>query len=248
MAPAGASRNGQKTGQASADPRAPLGYTWGDYIEALVEEHGSLAAVARKMVERGPAEDPSSVERAIRRLRGRGQQDGGLIGTRLLRIFGVPIAVEERVRWMGLYHSPFGDLPVQLCLDQLRLWDRPPISESKARIWILLGLASVALRRRAFDDARRMLESAATVLSYPAARIEHAFAMGYLVSRLEADLGRAEEAARPHLALARETLEAAFAELAPADAACFQARLVDHDAFVANRRGEHERALSLYRS
>jgi hypothetical protein len=241
-------RNGQKTGQRSTETQAPIGYTWADYVEALVVEHGTLAAVAWKLVERGLAEDATSVERAIRRLRGRGQRDGGLIGQRLLRVFGVPATVEAQVRWMGTYHSPFGDLPVQLCADQLRLWDRPPLSESRARVWILLGLAGVALRRRAFDDARTLLEGAAALVDSPAARIEHHLATSYLLTRLDSNVARAEAAARPHLESARGILDAARAELDPADAACFQARLVDHEAFDANRRGDSARALALYRS
>ncbi|WP_044181856.1 hypothetical protein [Hyalangium minutum] len=59
---------------------------------------------------------------------------------------------------------------------------------------------------------------------------------------------RAEAAARPHLESARSVLDSARAELDPADAACFQARLIDHEAFDANRRGDFSRALALYRS
>ncbi|NRD47244.1 MULTISPECIES: hypothetical protein [Corallococcus] len=241
-------RNGQKTGHREAAAQVPAGYTWSDYLDALVKEHGTLAAVAWKLVERGLAEDTTSVERALRRLRGRGQRDGGLIGQRLLRVFGVPATVEAQARWMGTYHSPFGDLPVRLCLDQLRLWERPPLSESRARVWILLGLAGVALRQRAFDDARTLLEGAAALADAPAARIEHHLATSYLLTRLDSDVKRAEAAARPHLESARSILDASRAELDPTDAACFQARLVDHEAFDANRRGDSAAALALYRS
>jgi hypothetical protein len=213
-----------------------------------VAEHGSLAQVAWKLVERGRAEDAASVERALRRLRGRGQRGGGLVGSRLLRTFGIPTDIEARARWMGVYHSTFGDLPVSLCADQLRLWDRPPVSESKSRVWILLGLASVALRRRAFDDAGATLGRAAAAAESPAARIEHRLAMGYLVSRLDPDPARAEVAARPHLEAARAELAGAGAALDPLDAACFAARLADHEAFAANRRGDHAAALALYRA
>jgi hypothetical protein len=241
-------RTGQKTGQRPSEAQTPAGYSWADYLEGLVAEHGTLAAVAWKLVERGLAEDVTSVERALRRLRGRGQRDGGLIGQRLLRVFGVPATVEAQARWMGTYHSPFGDLPVPLCIDQLRLWERPPLSESRARAWILLGLAGVALRRRSFEEARTLLEGSEALMDSPAARIEHHLATCYLMTRLDANVERAEAAARPHLEAARRLLEEARAELDPADAACFQARLVDHEAFDANRRGDSERALALYRS
>lgn len=139
-------------------------------------------------------------------------------------------------------------LPVRLCLDQLRLWERPPLSESRARVWILLGLAGVALRQRAFDEARTLLDGAASLADSPAARIEHHLATSYLLTRLEPDVKRAEAAARPHLERARSILDAARAELDPADAACFQARLADHEAFDANRRGDFAAALALYRA
>ncbi|MFY0569953.1 hypothetical protein ACN28E_39830 [Archangium lansingense] len=141
-----------------------------------------------------------------------------------------------------------GDLPVQLCVDQLRLWDRPPLSESRARVWILLGLAGVALRRRSFDDARTLLEGAVALVDSPAAQLEHHLATCYLLTRLDADVRRAEAAARPHLEAARRILETVRAELDPSDAACFQARLLDHEAFDANRRGDSARALAMYRS
>lgn len=247
-----APRTGQKTGQAARDDAAdgaPIGYTWADYLEGLVAAHGTLAAVAWKLVERGLAEDTASVERALRRLRGRGQRDGGLIGQRILRTFGLPADALARARWMGLYHSPFGDLPVEICVDQLRLWDRPPVSESRARVWILLGLASAALRRRAFGEARALLERAAAATEgVPAARIEHHLALGYLASREDADPARADLAARPHLGAAREALAAAGDELDPLDAACFAARLADHEAFAENRRGDHAAALARYRA
>ncbi|MGC4118050.1 MAG: hypothetical protein QM765_26570 [Myxococcales bacterium] len=237
-------RNGQKSGHGASLP----GTRWDDYLAALVEEHGTLSAVAWKLVERGRSEDVSSIERALRRLRGRGQQDGGLIGRRVLRTFGLPAPLEARARWMGLYHSPFGDLPVTLCADQLRLWDRPPVSESKARVWILLGLAGVALRRRDFAEARARLESAAAVADSPAARIEQHLAWAFLVTRLDAAPARAEAAARPHLESAAELLRIQRPRLDEGDAACFQARIADHEAYSANRRGDVARALSLYRA
>lgn len=248
MAPGRSRRNGQKTGHRAGEAQAPVGYTWADYLEALVSEHGTLTAVAWKLVERGLAEEVTSVERALRRLRGRAQRDGGLIGQRLLRVFGVPASVEAQARWMGTYHSPFGDLPIPLCIDQLRLWERPPLSESRARVWILLGLAGMALRRRAFTEAQPLLESAAALADAPAARLEHHLATSYLLTRLEPNVERAEAAARPHLEQARRLLDTSRAELEPADAACFEARLVDHAAYDANRRGDFARALALYRA
>jgi hypothetical protein len=65
-------RAGQNPGHAHDGP--PAGYTWADRIEALVASHGTLTQVAWKLIERSDAtEDVASVERALRRLRTRGQ-------------------------------------------------------------------------------------------------------------------------------------------------------------------------------
>jgi tetratricopeptide (TPR) repeat protein len=233
-------RAGQKTGQAP-----PVGYSWADYLGALVEAHGTLTQVAWKVLEHGgDTEDVASVERALRRLRSRGQRDGGAWGQRLLRVFGVPAAIENRLRWMGLYQSPFNDLPLSLCLDQLRLWDRPPLSASRARLWLHLGYASCALRQRAFDDARAHLRHATAAAAgltaeYDAARIEIALMSAYLASREQGDV-------RAGLDDAARLLE--NATLSAADSACFAARLADQRAFQLNRAGDHAGALALYQS
>lgn len=229
---------GQKTGQAP-----PLGFTWGDYLAALVAEAGTLTAVAWKLAERGVgSDDVASIERALRRMRTRGQRDGGSWGQRLLRIFGVPRGVEERLRFMGLYHSPFNDLPLPVCLDQLRLFDRPPLSESRARVWLHLGYASVALRRQDFQEADRCLgRSAEVAATLDDARIEQALARAYLLSKVGSEAEVIEQLAAAERALAA-------AAITPAERACFQARLIDQRAFQLNRRGEYAAALDLYRS
>lgn len=231
-----AKSSGQKTGQAP-----PAGFTWGDYLGALVKEAGTLTAVAWKLAERGAgADDVASIERALRRMRDRGQRDGGSWGQRLLRTFGVPRAVEERLRFMGLYHSPFNDLPLPVCLDQLRLFDRPPLSESRARVWLQLGFTSTALRAREFAQAHSCLDRVAAIAAAPAdAQLETALAEAYLLSRVGSD---AEVAAR--LDAAERILAAA--PLLPADRACFAARLVDQRAFQLNRHGDPAAALQLY--
>jgi tetratricopeptide (TPR) repeat protein len=232
---------GQKPGQ-RPEQTPPAGFSWGDYLASLVEAEGTLTAVAWKLLQRGGPEDVASVERALRRLRARGQRDGGSWGQRLLRTFGVPRAVEDRLRWMGLYHSPFGELPLPLCIDQLRLWDRPPISESRARVWLQLGLASTALRGREFAEAAGFLDQAAAVASLPEdARIELALARGYLASRVgsSADVEAQLDAAQALLA---------GSCLDPGDRACFVSRLVDQRAFQHNRAGDSAAALALYRS
>lgn len=229
-----ADEGGQDSGQTA-------GFTWGDLLAALVEEHGTLAAVAWKLIEQAPGDDVASIERALRRLRRRGQLDGGIWGQRLLRVFGVPTSVESRVRWMGLYHSPFGDLPLPLCVDQLRLWDRPPVSTSRARVWLHLGHASCALRARGLDEASAQLTKASAALAglagHDDARVELALVQAYATSQRGEPVHPALDAAQKMLATAT---------LAPADAACFHARLLDQRAYQCNRAGEHAAALALF--
>src|SRR5688500_13295707 len=117
-----ASPPGHDPGHAGAGPGpgtgAGLGYSWGEYVAQLTADHGSLAAVALKLAELASTpEDSASVERALRRLRARGNLDGGDYGRRLLRAFGLPQPIEARVRWLGVYHSRFSDLPLSLCRD-----------------------------------------------------------------------------------------------------------------------------------
>lgn len=221
----------------------PPGFSWGDYLGALVTETGTLTAVAWKLAERGSGdEDVASIERALRRMRSRGQRDGGSWGKRLLRTFGVPRAVEDRLRFMGLYHSPFNDLPLPLCLDQLRLFDHPPLSESKARVWLHLGFASTSLRSRSFDEAARHLDQAAAVAGVSDdARLEGRLARAYLRSRIGTD-----DEVIAELDAVEELLKSAA--LSPGDRACFVARLVDQRAFRLNLRRDFSAALSLYQS
>ena len=213
------------------------GLTWGEYLQLLVEEHGTLTQVAWKLIEHG--DDVANLERDLLRLRTRGQRDGGAWGQRLLRAFGVPQSIVARVRWLGLYHSPFSDLPLSLCLDQLRLWDRPPLVNSRARVWLHLGFASTALRQRRFADAASQLGRAEALANDADARLEAALQGAYLASRDDttqvAPLLERAEALLPAIA----TID---------DRACFAARLVDQRAFALNRAQDYSTALALYRT
>ena len=227
------------------------GITWADLLEQLVAEHGTLAQVAWKLVEHADKSktelDVASVERALRRLRTRGQRDGSAWGQRLTHVFGMPKSVEDRVRWLGLYHSPFNDLPVELCLDHLRLWDRPPMSGSRARLWVHLGFTTCALRTRQQADAKRHADRAREALAglpalYDLARVELALVDAFIASHPPSDA----EAVDPLLARATELLASeAIGEL---DRVCLVARIVDQRAYQLNRRGEHDAALALYES
>ena len=125
---------------------------WAGYVDGLIAEHGSLAAVCERLgAIRGYREDVESVGRALRRLRARAGLSGGAWGERLLRTFGLPRPVEARLRFMGQYHSRFVDLPLPLATDLVQLWDRPPTSESRiGRLWLSLARVTLALRA---DDA-----------------------------------------------------------------------------------------------
>lgn len=223
-------------------PAAPEAFDWAAYVAWLVERHGTLAAVAEALAaERGHAESQGSIERALRRLRGREGRDGGTWGLRVLRRFGMPHDVTARVRWMGQYHTRFSDLPRALCLELLRPWDRPPVSESPARAWVQLGLAGVALRGR--ERARALAHlRAAERAAEGVARLEWLLARSFATSRDEPG---------PARALVEEA-EALLATLPPAvmdadDRACYRARCVDHHGWHANVvRRDHAAARALY--
>jgi hypothetical protein len=222
-------------------------WTWADLIGDLVQIHGTLVAVAERLAQRrNHQEDVESVARGLRRLRTRGTKDGGLWGQRVLREFGLPTAVEDRVRWMGQYHTRFIDLPASVCAELLRPWDRPPVSESPARIWVLLGHANLVIRRR--EDPSDLLNQATLVAprAEAAAQIELALVQAYAWGR-----------SRP--AVAAEALEHAAALLAdptqhlqPDDRANLFSRLVDQQAYPLNKPGNgpalHAEAAALYRS
>jgi hypothetical protein len=200
----------------------------------LVEEQGSLAAVAERLAShRAYADDTGSVERALRRLRARGQQDGGTWGARALAAFGLPGAVEARSRWMGAYHSRFTDLPVPVCQDLIRLWDRPPVSEAaSSRVWLALAHASCALR---------LADRAGAALHLRRARAEHRHAPPDARAELilaEAFVASRDEVERvPALLAAVEPLLSL--DMPGEDRACLHARWIDQLAYERNKaRGD----------
>ena len=235
-------------GQDPGQKEPPIGFDWGAYVAGLVETHGTLAAVAARVAqERGFVEEVTTIERGLRRLRDRGHRDGGVWGRRVLRCFGLPRQVTARVRWMGQYHARFTDLPRSLCRELLELWDRPPVSASPARIWIQLGLASVALRGRDLERAAEHIEQArrTEARAETAARIELALVAGYVASR------RARHEVAGYLATAESELSRA--ELPADDRACLVARWIDQRAYELNRppgdrQPDPAAALTLYES
>ncbi|MBS2016088.1 MAG: hypothetical protein JST00_24620 [Deltaproteobacteria bacterium] len=226
----------------------PAGMSWADYVEHLVSTCGSLAAVAERIASmRGFDDDVGSIERALRRLRTRGQREGGTWGARALSVFGLPAAADARARWMGAYHSRFNDLPVPLCKDLVRLWDRPPVSEAPAsRLWLALAHATCAARADRLDEARTHLERAhASIAAAPAEAIaERLLALAFLASR---------DAPGTTGDLLDEVERLLERPMPDHDRACLHARWIDQRAYEVNHgRGESGRpdpaaAEALYR-
>lgn len=221
-------------GQNSGQP------TWGLYLDGLVEEHGSLAAISERLAATHAwRDDVESITRALRRLRLRGSLPGGKWGERLLRTFGLPTSVDARLRFMGSYHSRFVDLPVPLCMDLVQLWDRPPTSESRAgRLWLSLARATLALREQAAEEALGHLATARTI------------AIGDAAAQVEVALGESVLASRDAPAVAAAVLAevpALLATLSGEDADCLRARYVGQVSHAWNHAGEIDRAEALHR-
>lgn len=216
---------GHETGQG-----APAGFTWEDYVGWLVASQGSLAAVAERLSAlRGYADDVGSIERALRRLRTRGQRDGGTWGARALAAFGLPEAVDGRTRWMGAYHSRFTDLPLPLCQDLLRLWDRPPVNEApSSHVWLALASSTCALRGDDRESAKKHLSRARPMMGKAAveARIELVLTEAFIASR--------EEVERVPLLL-DEVGPLFELPMDPRDRACLYVRWIDQRAYERNR-------------
>lgn len=227
---------GQEPGHGSGH-----GFSWREYVDGLAQAHGSLAAVAQRLARnRAWSDDVASIERALRRLRGRGQLAGGLWGERALATFGLPSAADARVRWMGMYHSRFTDLPVPLCLDLIRLWDQPPVSEAPAAAtWLALAHASCMLRSGNLAETAPHLRRARAGLAHAPveARIETLLVESFVQSRTDESKANAllVEAGR------------LFDEKMPADdRACLYARWIDQQAWTHNKAGHHAKAERLY--
>jgi len=211
----------------------PLAFTWADLVDRLVAERGSLAELARSLQEvaSGLADDPLTVERGLRRLRGRGNQQGDKYGRAVIRAFGVPGAIGDWARLLGQYHSRLSDLPSSMKRDQLRLWDRPPVSESPACVWIHIGLATLAHQSGDLQAVAHRLGLADFAVRHaePAAAVElHLFR------------ARLEEHATPYLDAARDRLGGAG--LGEHDRACYLARLQDQLAYGAAQGWRRDRS------
>jgi hypothetical protein len=204
----------------------PVGLSWGTYLDHFVREHGGWTALSDELIHRASNSldtpmDLQTVEKGLRRLAARENKTAGQYGRWMLRFFGVPPRIEEWARWLAQYHSRFADLPTSLRLSQLRLWDRPPISDSSVAAWIHVGLASVHHRMRDLETCRQELAQAerGAERSGPSAVIE----VSLLRARLATDDGKRPEAEelfdRVEELLATESITRE-------DRLCYRARLV----------------------
>lgn len=203
----------------------PAGLTWAEYVEQWVHDRGGWLPLADQLIHRAGdrveiPSDPQTVERGLRRLARREHKPGGQYGRWMMRFFGVTSPIEQWVRWLGTYHARFADLPSGLRLEQLALWNRPPVSESPLACWIELGVASAHHSRLDHEACEHWLARAARHVSAagPAAEIELA------LLRAEIATTRGEHAAVADHARAIEQHLGA-ATLPAADELPYRARL-----------------------
>lgn len=218
-----------------------MGLTWAELVHAWRDRCGGWTPLAEELARRAGGgvalpDNLETVERGLRRLATKAHGAGGQYGRWLERFFGVPPAIESWLRWLGQYHSRFADLPVSLRRQQLERWDRPPLTDAAAGIWIDLGMASVGFR----------LEDSA-ILEARLARVRRKLERAELAARLEHALLRA----RVHdpdgtwLRVAGDLLEEEG--LNAVDALCYRARCLDAEAYRAIRgEGGIDAGVALY--
>ena len=156
----------------------------------------------------------------------------------MLRLFGVTSPIEQWLRWLGAGHTRFTDLPSGLRLEQLTLWNRPPIAETPLVCWLEVGHRARAPQparpRRAATTGSRAPSSTPPAAG-AAAEIELALA------RVEAESdSRRHETSPPRLALVEERLRTA--SLPDAEALPFRARLAIQRAVLCTRPPPGSRA------
>ena len=212
-------------------PDVPAGLSYQDLVHHFVEVHGGWTALADELVRRvrlagGAAPELESAQKGLRRL-ARRVGDGGQYGRWMLRHFGAPPDVAARLRWVAQYHSRFGDLPASVRRDHLRLWDRPPTSESGLVVWVHVGFASLYHRAQHDALARERWEAARRAqAAEPAARVEVALLGARLASDAGSDLVTA----------LLDEAETALADVPEGpDRWCYRARLVGQRAFAFTR-------------
>jgi tetratricopeptide (TPR) repeat protein len=213
---------------------------WATYVDAHARAHGGLTPLADELLRRAREmeslpDDAGTVERGLRRLRSRGNKPGGQYGRWMLRFFGAPLDIERWAKWMAQYHTRFADLPALLRRDQLRAWDRPPISESRLGAWVQLGLASVCHRLRDLEacDAHLQRAERRAAAAGPAAQCEAAL----LRARLLSDDGRSDDA---HAKLDEVATRLDDAAMEEGDREAYATRLAGQRAYLLTRPSSGE--------
>ncbi len=231
----------------------PVGLTWADYIERWVVDCGGWVPLADQLIHRAGdavdiAMDPQSVERGLRRLARRHHKPGGQYGRWMLRYFGFTSPIEQSVKWTGIYHTRFADLPSGLRLQQLTMWNRPPVAESPLACWIEIGIASAHYSRLDLAACEHWLARAERRVAGagPEAELEVALVR----AQLDTELGHRAAAQRSHHAI-EDRLRTAG--LPPNFEASYHARLQHQRAVHLTRPAagvapEFERARELYRA
>jgi hypothetical protein len=231
------------TGVPSGADLPPAGLSWAAYIERWVDDCGGWLPLADALISRARGrfevpDDPQTVERGLRRLARREHKPGGQYGRWMLRLFGVTSPIEQWLRWLGTGHTRFADLPSGLRLEQLQLWNRPPIAETPLVAWIELGIAHAHHSRLDHEGCEHWLTRAAprVAAAGPAAEIELALA------RVETESdSRRNETAPPWLARVDELLACAGSPastagaLAEPDLLAYRARLAIQRATLCTR-------------
>ena len=217
---------------------AVLTHDWGVVVEYHREILGGWAAMSDALVRCAPADlpaDPATIEKGLRRLANRGNKPGGQYGRWVLRHLGSPGGIEAWVRELGQYHSRLADLPTPAREQQLRAFDRPPITESKLSAWIDLGIASLLHRQREHKQSRERLDRALRGAARvgPVAQAEAWLFAG----RVETDAGN-----RGQSNMLYQQVEAVLCEISGVDRLCYAARLAGQRAyhFTRPQAGESE--------
>ncbi|MGE0550618.1 MAG: hypothetical protein AB7O24_08605 [Kofleriaceae bacterium] len=191
----------------------PAGLTWGEYVERWVADCGGWVPLADRLIHRAGdsfeiAQDPQTVERGLRRLARRHHKPGGQYGRWMLRLLGFTAPIEQFVKWMGIYHTRFADLPSGLRLQHLALWNRPPVTESSLACWIELGIASAHYSRLDLTACEHWLARAER--RGAAAGIEALLELGLVRAQLDSELGRHDAARERHAIVGAQLADAAL--------------------------------------
>lgn len=217
------------------DGGPPVGFSWESYVLAFVDEVGGWARLSDELARRaesvdGFPADVQVVEKGLRRLAKREHKSGGQYGRWMIRFFGIPASLARWAQWMGQFHSRFADLPASLRFEQLSLWDRPPVTESRIAAWIHIGLASVLLRMRQDADARGRLAMAQRLASQAGSACFLEVLL--LQAKLATDDG---DRARARQLFDESEAHLRADDLSTEDRACYRARLLGQRAYHLTR-------------